>query len=547
MASRKINEHVLRAAETEPWLKSAVMQIKRMPEASYEIRLRAQEDLCFYARLVNPGYMYGSVHDEVFRWMQEYTIFGKGQGSSNKLIMLPRAHLKSHMVATWVSWMIMRHPDITILYLSATSELAETQLYDIQNILSSKKFMAYFPEYINPQKGNREKWNTKKLIIDHPARKYEGVRDATIATAGLTTNTTGWHADIIVADDLVVPENAYTEDGRESVKKKTSQFTSIRNTGGFTMACGTRYHPNDIYATWKAQRYEIYNEEGEIDSYRPVWEVREHAVEENGIYIWPRVVREDGKAFGFNNQELARIRAEYEDRVQFFAQYYNDPNDPGSQRITRDKFQYFNQKYLRRDSGYWAYNGNKLNIYAAVDFAFSLSKEADFTSIVVIGIDSDRNIYVLDIDRFKTDKIADYFRHIRDLHAKWSFKKLNAEITVAQKVIVNGIKDYVKADGLRLSVEEYRPSRQEGAKDERIAAALEPKYDNMEMWHYEGGFIHILEEELVSARPAHDDIKDALASAVSIATPPARSSISRIKDFLDPDKPKSRFGGVNFR
>lgn len=41
------------------------------------------------------------------------------------------------------------------------------------------------------------------------------------------------------------------------------------------------------------------------------------------------------------------------------------------------------------------------------------------------------------------------------------------------------------------------------------------------MWHYRGGNCELLEEELVQQRPPHDDIKDALASAVEIATPPS--------------------------
>src|SRR5690606_26949551 len=153
---------------------------------------------------------------------------------------------------------------------SATAELAETQLYAIQNIMASSRYQRYFPEYINPQEGKREKWSQRKFSIDHVKRKIEGIRDATVATAGLTTNTTGWHADIIVADDLVVPENAYTEDGREAVAKKSSQFTSIRNAGGFTMACGTRYHPSDIYASWKEQFYDVYNEDDDIVDKLPV-------------------------------------------------------------------------------------------------------------------------------------------------------------------------------------------------------------------------------------------------------------------------------------
>ncbi len=527
------------------WLREAKAIVKRMPERALEVRQRAHDDLYYFARLVNPGYMYGEVHREIFRWMQEYTLFGRGDElTSNKLIMLPRAHLKSHMVAVWCAWIILRHPEVTMLYVSATEELAETQLYAIQNILGSSTFTRFFPEFLHPSEGLREKWSDKKMTVDHPERARQGIRDATIATAGLTTNTTGWHADIILADDLVVPENAYTPEGRESVSKKASQFTSIRNAGGFTMACGTRYHPNDIYAVWKEQTYPLYNEIGEQIDVKPVWEIKEYVVEQDGVFIWPRVVRpSDSKTFGFDLNVLARIKAEYSDRTQFYAQYYNDPNDPSSNRIDRSKFQYYNPRLLRLEGGRWQYNGKRLNVYAAVDFAFSLNRDADWTAIVVIGIDADSNIYVLDIERFKTKKIIDYFESIATLHSKWKFHKLQAEVTVAQVVIVEAIKDYVKQRGLSLSIVDYRPSRQEGSKEQRIAAALEPRYDDDRMWHFEGGWTSVLEEELMQARPAHDDIKDALASAVSIAIKPQRSSGSAIKDFLATSVPKSRFGG----
>lgn len=115
---------------------------------------------------------------------------------------------------------------------------------------------------------------------------------------------------------------------------------------------------------------------------------------------------------------------------------------------------------------------------------------------------------------------------------------------MAQKTIVESIKDYVKEDGMRLSVSEFRPSRYEGSKEERIAAVLEHRYENYEVWHFEGGWTHVLEEELIQSRPAHDDIKDALASAVSISVPPARTSRSILSGFFNDNKPRSRFGGV---
>lgn len=535
---------------TDEWRIIADHKIKNMPEEAKEVRERAKADLFFFARLVNPGYMYGEVHKEIYRWMQDYTLFGQSpELSANKLIMLPRAHLKSHMVATWCAWIVTRHPEITILYLSATAELAIVQLYDIKNILGGSIYQRFFPEYLDPQEGKREKWSSTKIMVDHKQRKKEGIRDATIATAGLTTNTTGWHADIIVSDDVVVPENAYTEDGRDTVSKKTSQFTSIRNPGGFTMACGTRYHPSDIYDTWKNQEYDVFNAEYEIIDKKPIWEIKEYKVETDGIFIWPSVIRpEDNKMYGYNPAVLARIKAEYEDKVQFHAQYYNDPNNPGSARISNDKFQYYDAKHLKRRNNCWYFKDRRLNVYAAVDFAFSLNKTADYTAIVVIGIDCEGNIYVLDIDRFKSDRTKEYFDHIKRLHSKWSFKKLRAEVTVAQDVIVNDIKDFVKKDGLTLSVEKYRPSRKEGSKEERIAAVLEWRYDDQIMWHPAGGYIQVLEEELIQARPKNDDVKDALASAIEIAVKPKRthSSESTLDLFGGESKKRSRFGGIAF-
>ena len=51
-------------------------------------------------------------------------------------------------------------------------------------------------------------------------------------------------------------------------------------------------------------------------------------------------------------------------------------------------------------------------------------------------------------------------------------------------------------------------------------ATLEPKYANNQIWHYQCGKCQTLEEELIFANPAHDDIKDALTSAIDFAVPP---------------------------
>lgn len=503
-----------------------------------EIRKLAELDLFTFAQLVNPNRVYGEIHKEVCQWLT------KKDASPNQLVLLPRGHMKSHLIAVWCAWWITKHPDTTILYISSTSGLAEAQLYAIKNIITSKTYRRYWPEMVHPEEGKRARWSATEIIVDHPIREAEGVRDATISTAGLTTSTTGRHADIIVADDVVEPQNAYTEEGRRKVAAAMSQMASIKNTGGMTKAVGTRYHPRDQYYTWMETKMKEYDADGEIIDERPVWEVMERVVEEDGDFLWPREARSDGKSFGFDLRELARIEAEYTDKTQFFSQYYNNPNDPSSDRINRDRFQYYEPKFLRQFEGTWFFKEQPMNVYASIDFAFSLNKRADYTAIVVIGIVPDGNIYILDIDRFKADKISKYFDKIVELHSKWGFKKLRAEVTVAQQIIVRDIKDMITKNGLRLTVDEFRPNKTEGSKEERIAAALEHRYDNQSIWHFRGGYTSVLEEELVLNKPPHDDIKDALASAVDMAVAPRakRAMKKRNENVVY----HSRFGGVRF-
>ena len=137
------------------WLKEAYKRLDNMPQSGKDVREAAENDLFFFAKLVNPGYMYGSIHAELFRWIQNYTLYGKDdEMANNKLIMLPRAHLKSHIIATAAAWLATRHPEITMLYVSATAELAISQLYDIKNILSSPVYRKYWPEYVHPDVGS---------------------------------------------------------------------------------------------------------------------------------------------------------------------------------------------------------------------------------------------------------------------------------------------------------------------------------------------------------------------------------------------------------
>lgn len=467
------------------------------------------------------------------------------EGKSHQLVLLPRDHQKSAIAGYFAAWLIVNNPSIRILYISSTANLAVKQLKFIKDILTSDRFRFYWPEMVNPDESKREKWTETEISVDHPQRRADIVRDPTIFTGGLTTSLTGMHCDQTIMDDVVVFENAYTEEGRNRVLTQYSLLASIEGADARGLIVGTRYHPKDLYGTLLEKTVDIYSAEGEIVDSDPLYEVFERVVESSGDgtgeFLWPRQEHK-GKWFGFNTEILAKKRAQYIDRTQYRAQYYNDPNDADSAAIDPSKFQYYDPKFLTRSSGFWFLKDKRLNVFAAVDFAFSLSKKSDYTAIVVLGVDGNHNYYVLDIDRFKTDKISEYFAHILRLHQKWDFRRIRCEVTAGQLAIVNALKtDYIRSHGLALSIEEYRPTRHDGNKEERITATLQPKYENGQMWHYRGGNCQTLEDELVRSNPAHDDCKDALASVVDAAIIPTfsfstQNSVSEMTH--------SRFGGI---
>lgn len=508
------------------------------------IREIAEGDLEAFIRLVHPQRVLGSIHSELIRWWTR-------EGAHNhQLVLLPRDHGKSAMVAYRVAWEITRNPAVRVLYISSTASLAIKQLKFIKDILTSDNYRYYWPEMVKEEEAKREKWSETEISVDHPLRKAEAVRDPTVFTAGLTTNITGLHCDIAVLDDVVVGDNAYTDESRARVRTQASYLASIAGTNSSIWVVGTRYHPLDLYNDMMEMTVETFRDDGTLERSDSLYELFERQVESRGDgtgqYLWPKQKRYDGKWFGFDQNELARKRAQYLDKTQFRAQYYNNPNDMETAGIKREMFQYYDPSFLSRDKGKWFFKGSRLNVFAAIDFAYSLKSDADYTAIVVVGVDSYNNYYVLEIDRFRSNRISDYFDRILRLHQKWDFRKIRAEVTAAQDVIVKDLKEnYIRPHGLALSVEDYRPSRNEGVKEERMAAILQPRYANLQMWHYRGGNCQILEDELVLSKPPHDDVKDCLASVVDICMAPSQAS-GRSKTRTGMlDRYHSRFGGVS--
>src|SRR5258705_10977859 len=312
-------------------------------------RLIAESSLEEFIKLVHHRRVLGNIHRRVIKW------WTRQDAKSHQLLLLPRDHMKSALIAYRVAWELTRNPTLRILFISSTSNLATKQLKFIKDILTSDNYRLYWPEMVEREEAKREKWTEREISVDHPKRKEWSIRDPSIFTAGLTSNIVGMHCDIAILDDVVVSANAYTEDGREKVKDQYSLLSSIETVNAKEWVVGTRYHPKDLYSDLIAMEIEEYDELGNVKSSTPLFELIEEQVESvgdgTGQFLWPRQQGQDGKWFGFDSAILAQKRAQYLNKVHYRAQYYNNPHDNDASEIQRENFQYYDTNYLSKRDG----------------------------------------------------------------------------------------------------------------------------------------------------------------------------------------------------
>lgn len=511
------------------------------------------QDCWAYARYMLPDFMFGDIHKEILQKMGNEE---RHQESPNLLVLIPRDHLKSVMLAVYATWRVARNPAYTILYITADEDLGRLQMSFMQNIFESERFKALYPEHFSKTTGRRDKWTSLSINVDHPLRTKLNIRDETIAVKTIKAGKTGRHPDEIMYDDLVVPENAYTALGRKEVRQGAAQAVSLNKTNSLMTAVGTTYHPQDQYAVWAEATYPRYDEDRDYIGDFPLWEIISHKVETQGDglgdYLWPRVFSPSLKQwFGWDISSLSRKKAEYlsnGENAAFYAQYYMEPNDPTSHRIRSDQFQYYNPSKLESRNNDWYYDGKKLRVgcfldVAITDAASRNARKADYTAIAVVGVSPDGYYYVLELTQFQTDQRRVYYDKIIDLYRRWGFKKVYIELENAGKLLAEALKDMIRQDGYSLVVT-GKPAPRGISKHERHASITIPRYENNSVFHRKGGWTPELEEQIMKERPAHDDLLDVITNALdNLKPPPATNIYAGAPDNVRHISAHSRFGG----
>ncbi len=193
----------------------------------------------------------------------------------DKLILVPRYHLKSTFVKLKIIQDVLKEPNTGILLGSRTTSLAKQELLWIRRVFATPILRRLFPDIIpDPGKefNNWEKVTETELTLKRPTTEAFVEQGPQIYAAGLGTTITGTHPKRAYLDDLINESTIGSLVENQAAHEWWTYLQPICAEAPITVT-GTFYHYLDLYNSMIRDRY--------FDKH-----VYIRSVKEGGKYIW---------------------------------------------------------------------------------------------------------------------------------------------------------------------------------------------------------------------------------------------------------------------
>ncbi|MCR4918087.1 MAG: phage terminase large subunit [Alphaproteobacteria bacterium] len=155
------------------------------------------------------------------------------------LLMAFRHSGKSTIVGIFAACVLFLRPETRILILSAQSGQAERMVMHIRHILENHPWCAdMIPK-------NKREWAENKITINRPI----GIREPSVVCQGILGNITGMRADLIICDDVEVPNTCNTLKKRTALRERLRELDFILSPNGTMIYIGTPHTMDTIYRT----------------------------------------------------------------------------------------------------------------------------------------------------------------------------------------------------------------------------------------------------------------------------------------------------------
>lgn len=297
--------------------------------------------------------------------------------------LAPRGHGKSTIGdVDFCITKVLRNPDIRIMIGSKTQTQASAFLKEIRTHFEQNvNLIRIFGDW---KKSRDNVWNDKEFTVN---RRTVIKKEATVSALGASGAVVSKHFDIIIGDDLVGFENARTEAQRKVLKEwfYSSLYPTLEPDGEIHIL-GTRYSPMDLYEDLiKSKNYKV-----NVQQAITIKDGQEVSLWESKFSLEKlRSIREEAGLIIFNmqyqnNTELAKGKIFKYKYFKHFEEYEVD------YALNRVRVKVLDAQGVP----FWI----PVRIYMGADLAISEDETSnnDYFVLTVIGVDKNKNVYVLD-------------------------------------------------------------------------------------------------------------------------------------------------------
>ena len=183
------------------------------------------------------------------RWVHQAMTYEKGSaGLSRLLVNVPPNHAKTMTITiNYVTYRVVKNPNINVIVISKTQEQAKKFLYAIKQRLTHPRYAdlqaAFGPT--DGYKATSDQWSANKIYLGADVRDTDA-KDPTVEAIGMGGQVYGARADLIVLDDVVTLSNA-GEWAKQQEWIRQEVASRLPPGGGQLLVVGTRVAAVDLY------------------------------------------------------------------------------------------------------------------------------------------------------------------------------------------------------------------------------------------------------------------------------------------------------------
>jgi hypothetical protein len=437
------------------------------------------------------------LHVAMSRWISR-----QAESQHRKLLLLAfRNSGKSTLVGAFCAWSLYRNPNVRILVLAGDFGLAKKMVRNVKRIIESH----ILTRDLKPVP--KEQWASDQFTV----RRNAELRDPSMLAKGMSSNITGLRADIVICDDVEVPNTCDTKKKRIDLRARLREVEYVLVPGGLQLLIGTPHNYYSIYAD--APRREIGEHSAFLDGFQ---RLEVPIVNEKGESSWPErfpihKIEELRSRTGpnkFESQMLLRPRNQVEARLNpdLLRSYDNELtfSQSNSQSILR-----IGERRMVSASCWW-------------DPAYGEPGKGNASVVAVVFADEEGYYWLHRIQyltftvehRERIDEATQLCRDVavlaRDLH----LPAINVEINGIGRFLPSLLRRELRALGIGAAVIEKVSTRQ---KDMRILDAFDSVLAAQRLWVHESVWKTPFVREVREWQPGlsgQDDGLDAVAGCL---------------------------------